>query len=416
MRREGKMEATNKLLTYESFEMLPELLKKFCRIGTGEDDRDLLLISLLGTLSGCLNNYGIYKGAKVYPTLFVIIIAKAGAGKGIMHLAKRVALAYDQDKRSKGEARLLIPGNSSSAAIYAALERSEGAGLIFESEIDTLSSVFTQDWGNLPDVIRNTFHHEAVSISRKGKEGFYHINIDLPRFAMVLSGTRRQLTPLIGSIENGLFSRLLFMVIHPKFIWHDVSPDGQTMDPNKVETIIGEFLTVLKYNDEHPFELLLNRDQWDELNEHFGYLLREEAAAIPELDATIKRLGLIMFRICMILTSIRRAELGATSPTQVCTEADFSIALELTKNLFENAVKVYGLYKDSQTRPLRRSLVRLLDALPDSFTTAKALEIAGTFNLGERITYKYLKELTPEYLSWDGKGHYTKQARGSTES
>jgi hypothetical protein len=79
--------------------------------------------------------------------------------------------AYKRQKRGDGipeptppPIRLLfLPANSSSTAIYQALNENGEQGLMFETEGDTLASTFGQDFGDFSDGLRKAFHHESIT-------------------------------------------------------------------------------------------------------------------------------------------------------------------------------------------------------------------------------------------------------------
>jgi hypothetical protein len=69
--------------------------------------------------------------------------------------------------------------------------------LIFENEADALSNMLKQDYGNFSDILRNSFQHETVSISRASDDRYFEIKS--PQLSIVLSGTPNQVMPLIQS-------------------------------------------------------------------------------------------------------------------------------------------------------------------------------------------------------------------------
>ena len=145
---------------------------------------------------------------------------------------------YKRQKRGEGileptppPIRLLfLPANSSSTAIYQALNENSEHGLMFETEGDTLTSTFGQDFGDFSDGLRKAFHHESISYLRRTQREY--VNIKKPRLSTVLSGTPQQVVNLMSSVENGLFSRFLFYYLDKKTEWIDVldESDGEPLD------------------------------------------------------------------------------------------------------------------------------------------------------------------------------------------
>lgn len=78
---EPKTELPN--LPEEIFGQLPDFLQRITKIATSPEERDMLLLGSITTISCCLPHlYGIYDSRKVYPNLYLFITAQASAGKG----------------------------------------------------------------------------------------------------------------------------------------------------------------------------------------------------------------------------------------------------------------------------------------------------------------------------------------------
>ena len=121
------------------------------------------------------------------------------------------------------EKMLFIPANNSSTGAYQLLGDSDGKGLIFETEGDTLAQAFKSDYGNYSDGFRKAFHHETISYYRRTDREF--VDIESPCLSAVLSGTPKQVSALIPNAENGLFSRFIFYFMNVKTNWKDVFAD-----------------------------------------------------------------------------------------------------------------------------------------------------------------------------------------------
>ena len=225
----------------EVYNRLPGLLKNLTDQFEGRE-RDIVLISCLGVLSGCIPNvFGKYDSNTYFPNLFTMIIGPPASGKGRMtlsqHLVNRVhnsilstsKIEIDECKqlnRSKDYNRpkldvKLAPGNVSSARLYSHLNISDHGVIILETEADTLSKMFKQEWGDFSDVLRKSFQHERISLSRDGEDKYLEVNC--PKLSLVLSGTKDQIKPLVESKDNGLFSRFLFFYYDGGIEWKDIS-------------------------------------------------------------------------------------------------------------------------------------------------------------------------------------------------
>ena len=75
----------------ECYENLPGLLNRAIDKGTSAEDKDILLLGSLVTLSACLPNIsGTYDRREVFPNLFLFVTAKASAGKGRLTLCRKL--------------------------------------------------------------------------------------------------------------------------------------------------------------------------------------------------------------------------------------------------------------------------------------------------------------------------------------
>jgi hypothetical protein len=125
---------------------------------------------------------------------------------------------------------LFVPANSSATAVFQILNDNNGVGLMFETEGDTLAQTFKSEHGNYSDGFRKAFHHETISYNRR-KDREY-VELEVPRLSALLSGTPKQVSTLIPSAENGLFSRFIFYYMNILPVWKDVfaGDSSQTLD------------------------------------------------------------------------------------------------------------------------------------------------------------------------------------------
>src|SRR5690606_2887486 len=233
----------------EVYDNLPPFLKETVVFAESPEERDILLLGSLASLSSALPNfYGFYHGRKVYPHLYLFVSAPASAGKGQLNLCKnllepihaakwaetrelmqadeRDLAMYNASKDSSekpmkpAQKMHFIPANISSSGMLQLLSENDCQGLIFETEADTLTASFRSDYGNFSDTLRRAYQHEPISYYRKTDREYVYLN--QPKLATVLSGTPRQVVSLIQDAENGLFSRFLFYYFSLDPVWKDV--------------------------------------------------------------------------------------------------------------------------------------------------------------------------------------------------
>ena len=283
----------------------------------------------------------------------------------------------------------LVPGNVSSAKLYKHLEKSNYGLLIFETEADTISTMLKQDWGNFSDVLRKAFHHETLSISRDNEDKFFEIFN--PKLSLVISGTPNQVAPLIKSNENGLFSRFMYYYFDEPSYWKDVSPKGQVQDTGLLFSESGDKIALV-YGDliknEKEIKVDLTTEQWNKLNEGMTFLV-SSFINIKKLDilSSIKRYGVILFRICMIFSVIRNKENLSNSEILFCDDKDFKCAFDIVKLTIDHSIKVSNLLNTEESDKTKRLKVRealLFSLLPKNFTKRESIEISETLNIPSR--------------------------------
>ncbi|MFC5271386.1 DUF3987 domain-containing protein [Adhaeribacter terreus] len=406
----------------EVYDKLPKFLEKNCLIFDTEREKDVFLTGALTILSGCLNSVmGVYGQKNVYPNLNCFIIAPPASGKGTFVYAKILGNALhdklveeSQKQKRKYDAVLrqteppkqldlfengkppfkilFIPGNSSSSAIINHLVEGDGKGIFCETEADTLANSINQDWGNFSDLLRKAFHHEDISLSRKGND--VYSSIKNPRLSVALTGTPEQVLGIIPSAENGLFSRFIFYSFKVKPIWRSVAPKpGQQ---NLTEYFNLQSLEVLKmaeYLEDHPTHFNLTAKQWAELDKQFTTWTEEVNDLLgDEAVGTVFRLGLIQFRIAMILSAIRKYENKLKDLDLLCVDDDFKTSSILVEVYKEHALLMFSKLPQ-RGNISKRMINQFFDALPSKFKREDAVNIGQRVEIMPRTVDKYLNEL-----------------------
>ena len=401
-------------LPKEVFEYLPDFLKNACSIFTDAIERDVFLLGALTVLSGVLPNvFGVYDNKKVGSNIYLFIIAAAGSGKGSLTWVRELVNPIHQYLRENStEAKnkmLLIPANNSSSGLIEALHDNGERGILMCTEADTLSGALASDWGNYSDVLRAGFHHEFYEMMRRGNKEYKELK--RPHLSVLLSGTPAQVFNLIPNAENGLFSRFGFYSFQTpprmKNVFARVETDfGEHL--NKYGNVLLEFYKRL-ITIEKPIQFKISESQ----KERFLYVFEDwhnEFLILLGLGSmgSIRRLGLIQFRIAMILSMLNYVEAEELPTEIICTDKDFENAFMIVEVLKKHAFKIYGQYsKQKDVHQFTRKKMQLYNMLPDQeFTRGEALELARKINLS-RITFdRFLK--TPAFEKV-GHGKYRKK-------
>jgi hypothetical protein len=444
--------STTPIIPDEVYENLPMLLKEGSAAFSENREKDVFLTSALAILSGCLPNVsGSYGQKTVFPNLFTFILAPAASGKGSMVHAKELADYYHNIVKQRSveahrdyQAKLraykkqhgalsknadpaveppeeppfkvvFIPANTSSAKLYQHLLHNDDQGIMCETEADTLAAVFKNEWGSYSDLLRKSFHHEKVSLSRKSNNEY--IDIAQPRLSVALSGTPSQVFNIISSAEDGLFSRFIFYLFRTDPVWISPAPDPNR--PNLTDHFYDLSVRVYRmvsFLSDHPTMVLLSQKQWSELDSTFSEHLDE----INELSggdalSVVKRMGLILYRICMILTAIRKFENGDCSDAIQCEDTDFQTARTLAGIYLQHSLLLYSnLPSQSKDHAIRQPTRKdkLLLELPEKFRRSEAIELGRRLEIKERTVDECLKRWLGTKLQKEDTGWYVKNHHG----
>ena len=302
-----------------------------------------------------------------------------------------------------------IPGNSSATSIIKNLDENDGIGVIFETEADTLTGSLKQDWGNFGDMLRKAFHHEPVSMARALDDLL--IEIPKPRLSILLTGTPDQVSKLINSTYNGLFSRFAYYVYQRKIEWRNPQPCDAFEDFGAHFREIGISLGDLKHKlDEEEIVFYFNTTQFQALSFEFSKMT-SSVQLFEGISAasSVFRLGLIAFRIAMILTIVRAFESQTLLTPIECHEKDFVIAMDIVKTLFVHSMIMFDLLpkQDAIKHPgLREFYFRLPNT---AFSRKEADEIGNILKHSNKTVYNYLKLLLDAgQIEKTGYGRYQK--------
>jgi len=374
--------------------------------------------------------YGNYDGTIYSPHLYLLVIAPPASGKGKMNLSLNFVEKIHDKIKQDSQVRIdeyskkknqpekipeldvkLVPGNLSSSRIYSHLANSNHGLIILESEADTISNMLKQEWGNFSDVLRKVFHHEKISISRETDNRFVEINS--PRLALILSGTKNQIQPLIQSHENGLFSRFMYYYFEEGTKWRNITPSGGSKGHSSLFKESGESIFQMYGNLaslDCPIEFHLTGTQWEQLNT----LMKKANDDIfmetgnYEFLSSVKRHAVMLYRIAMTLSTIRLHETVHISNTLTCGDIDFEIALNIIKTLLEHALYVSELFQ-KEALGLSIHELSVIAALPKEFKRKEAIKIGTKLQIPERtMDYNLNKWVKKNVLKKKKPGEYKK--------
>ena len=431
---------------------LPTIMLRIVADSTSDVDADILVLGSLTVFSSCIPNvFGVYDRRQVFANLFLFVTARASAGKGRLSLCRHLAMPLHQALRDKYQKlmkeyeaaqvayavnrkntlevppqeppflTLFVPANSTATVVYQTLAQNDGAGLLFETEGDTLANAFNSDLGNYSDGFRKAFHHESISYLRK--KDHEYVEIVQPKFSAVLSGTPQQIFNLIPDAENGLFSRFVFYSMPTQLVWHDMFACSSSIADEQFKQIGRDFYDFHKAFSKKRVQFAFSRAQQNQFNEFFeATQLRFAQLFGDDIIASVRRLGLILFRFAMTLSVLRlidgepkSAKKGEKDLRLVCADADFATALAMVKVLLQHTAAVFQILPRTVPSPRGRHQLtdavrqKFLAALPETFDRPTYLKIADSLNIYEKTAERYIGEFCKSgQLAHPANGQYLK--------
>ena len=419
----------------EIFDQLPWILHSGCAKLVDPIEKESFLFAALGVISGLLPNVqGFYDTRNYGTNIFCYILGKYGIGKGAIQLAKKLGIkihtvkkeayeeameeynkellqykkemkAYLNDKSDNTpepeepdpppHTMLFIPVNNSKSGMFQLLDENQGRGILFETEGDTLVDAVKQDYGNYSDGLRKAFHHEAISFYRRmGKE---FREIEQPELSLILSSTFDQFQNLIPDIHNGLFSRFCYFILPPSRNFKNVFDKSKHDYPeffsglgNKMEELYDRLTSL-----EEPVTFRLSEAQQASFLSLFQGWKDEFAEFVSDdLDGTVNRLGLIFFRIAMILSTLRSYDEDGLLQNITCTDTDFSVTLSIINTLKRVSLRLFYLFPEpkpsDKVSELNEKALKIAEAgeLRSNGTTYR--DIAEQLNVPRSTVYRWL--------------------------
>ena len=398
------------------FPSLPSLLKEVTDLMITDQERSLVLIGSIATISSALLPFRtVYFGKTIYPNMYLFVPGPAGAGKGKLDFCLRLVMPIHKEKlerwntakdeyrkeyarykrQKKGEnidppekppiQMLRVPANSSATSFAQAMAEN-GNLLMFEAEGDTVVNSFSSDFGNYSDSFRKAFAHESFGYLRRGDDG-EEKEIDNPRLSTVLSGTPEQVKSLIRDAENGLLSRFMFFCINATPEWMD-GFDSYGSDAPLEDTfnaIGARFCAFAKTLEDTPtIRFNLSLPQIGKFNDFFkAEKQRMQDVNGDRYSASSHRLAWCFLRVAMVLTALRMMDSGDVREIVECADVDFDATLEIIRVISVHNDYIFNVLDrerpegiavaDSYSAATRKTI---LAALPGYFKTDDMKDVA----------------------------------------
>ena len=439
----------------ELFDRLPDFLKRGLTHVRNKRERDILLLSMITNISGCLPGVRMNYGGMVYSAdLYLVALAGSGRGKGVMQLAAILPAAiqgyYDElNRKDEREYRqkllkwnleerlaaqekrvpdldqcpempveriLKVAPNISKSQLILALEAGGAVGLVMNaSELDMISSAMHQEYGKHDDVMRAASQHEEVSSYFKTDHRL--VIVSDPHLALCASGTPAQLHKFISSLENGMYSRVAFYVGQAHWEYKSANPGKARLDMRAYFKGMGEeLLRMFIFLSGSPTEVVFTEEQWKEHTERFRTYLREVVAEDDDSPgAIVLRHGLMMSRIAMVLTALRKCEPQWNTSEWKCSDEDFRTAMQIVDVLLEHSLLLSTSMDDTagRIRPVKAffKLRPVLKKMPREFTYSELMAAANEAGLPTASVKRYLLRLVYYQIVEKEDGKYRKTGK-----
>lgn len=424
------------LLPNDVYRALPALIKRGLEVAQTLRERDVLLLSMLANLSGCVPCTSmLYARRRFSPHLFLMVVAPAGAGKGVMAFAGRLPEMIQQEmdrtytterkaherqismwesekaraQRQKRNANydiepgeppvhrcLMVPATVSRSQLLHHLDVMQEEGVIVNAtEIDELSNSLASEVGRHAPELRKIAMHEPVGQSYKVDRD--PIWVKRPRMALCISGTPNQVSTFIPTLEDGMWSRFLIEAFGENAEWESASPDEEMTDAAEVfDRLAADVCAMFKFLMAHPTEVKLTRSQWQQHDRYFKKMLQRVRTENEEnVQAIVFRHGLHAVRIAQTLTALRKYEAGFTMKECICTDDDFHTAMAITDTLLQHSLVLSTILPGTaKSRRTMRDFFRVravLDTLPETFAAPDFVERLMARGISRSSAYRKLE-------------------------
>ena len=440
----------------------PKLLLRIISYGTTVTQKDVLLLGALTALGATMERYVRchYAGKYQSPCMQSFIVAPAASGKGVLSLIrllvmpihddirqqvekemnayKKAKVAYEMMGKERAKAEIpemplnrmfLISGNNTGTGILQNIIDSDGTGIIFETEADTITTAIGGDYGHWSDTLRNAFDHAGLSFNRRTDNEYREC--DSTFLSMVLSGTPGQVAPLIPSGENGLFSREVFYYKSQIREWIDQFSVDEVDAEKEFHRMGYEWkATIDQLKCRGTITLRLDERQQAAFNDSFVRLfLRARQSNGQEMNSSVVRLAINLVRFMEVVAMLRALEQpelllpaqGINSDNLKdkiiggwelhITDDDFAALLTMAEPLYLHATHILSFLPTGEitSRGLSEK-DSLLSSMPDEFTTVQWMEAAEHANIPKNTAKTWLRRLCDSgaLLHGEHKGIYLK--------
>ena len=436
----------------------PGLLSDVLKVATDDREYDLMLLSSLTVLSTVMPGVsGMLKKQLYKPPFYTLIIGPSGSGKGCINVVRKLAdpwqeyifdistakvKEYEEQKElsdnykaqvraAKGkkpvglppeepvpvcQKRLHMSGYTTTARMIEQLDvNSPYASFLYETELESVNNTIMQDFGGYSYVLNQAFQHERIGCSSKTNGTSF---IEFPELGFLATGTPGMLLKLIPSTESGLYSRLLIYRITGRADYQPLTSVDDTMCSVRYFERLGQrVLDMAVHLEKSPTFVVFSDKQRKRLDRYFEREYNNvRVFGNDDVASVVLRHRLIIFRIAMTLTGIRKGETKSTAEEIEILDDDFDIAFHIGTRCLSHSLLVSTSLKHSDTdqrHKLPDAQVDLFDVMPDEFKTSDIIDEAGVRGISRSSVFRMLKK-AQEYslVVLVSTGYYRKTEKG----
>lgn len=371
-----------------------EIFLDVLKLARTAEQQEAALISFIAGCSACCPKLRFSYDGRLWNTNFYyMLIAPAASGKSIISTIRglfadvqknrelKYNLAREEYKKklketAKEDRELLeepkistffLPADTTAPALLNILKDNGGEGIIWESELDTLTRSIKGEYGGFDDLLRNNWGGEPLTYTRKIIKDI--VTINNPQMSAVLAGTEGQFPRFIRSAENGLFSRFLFGSLPLTLEWANLF---EVQDKGEELQRIREKITALAERAKgESITIQFTAKQKAEHTQFFERLMRDIYPLMGgAFVAQIRRLGVCALKLASTITYVSNVTQYGQH-TNVCNNEAFQLALFLVQRAIYTAAEIYNLLpvQDAGTKK-KREQEQLYNSLPSSFALA----------------------------------------------
>lgn len=325
----------------------------------------------------------------------------------------------DESKRPTGKVPpikvISMSSSTSKNQLVKVLEATKNDGIILNStELSTMISALGQDVGKYSDLLCKVTMNEPVDQYFKVDER--PVRIENPKMSLCLSGIIDQFHKLVPTMDDGLFSRFLIMLVSPQTQWvsQRPRPDGFVAESH-FEALGEKALDMWNYLRLSPTQVVFSDAQWDfhdrSWSDELSEILKEGGLDRMSLCT---RQGLAHMRIAALLTVIRKWEkyvalgMGQDKSAEIdfqqkhkvmpCCDADFQVAFHIARVLLKHSLalsttKLSPLQVGTQNMRSFEWIQRALSLLSEQFTPKEFLAQAKQCGRSQSQGYRALSQL-----------------------